>query len=263
MTIHSFLSAQMDAVETLLLPGGDAVVFSCASPLRPGANEDAAAVMSRDDGRCLLVVADGLGGHINGAAASAHVTRALEDVLDSEDAKTTIQEKLETANHELLLRYTGEGSTLAAVAIRGDKLFSCHVGDSEIIVSGQRGKIKMQSLSHSPVAEAMADGYLNEQEALTHSERHLISNYVGMPGMSVSMSRDLALAPRDTVLLGSDGLFDNLYQEEIVNIMRKGKLTDAAKRLARLASARMRGEDPCKPSKPDDLTFILYRRRNA
>jgi serine/threonine protein phosphatase PrpC len=62
----------------------------------------------------------------------------------------------------------------------------------------------------------------------------------------------------DTLLLATDGLFDNVEKETIIDIIRKGPLTQCCQTLARLASERM--TDASNPYKPDDLTFILFRR---
>jgi serine/threonine protein phosphatase PrpC len=70
----------------------------------------------------------------------------------------------------------------------------------------------------------------------------------------------LQLAARDTVLLASDGLFDNLYIDEIVATIRSGPLTAAADRLVQRAQSRMSGADAAdQPCKPDDLTIVLFR----
>jgi serine/threonine protein phosphatase PrpC len=75
----------------------------------------------------------------------------------------------------------------------------------------------------------------------------------------------LTLAAHDTVVLGSDGLFDNLRLAEIVDHVRVGPLGAAATRLREAASDRMAREQAGEPSKPDDLTFVLDRpgRRRA
>jgi protein phosphatase len=70
----------------------------------------------------------------------------------------------------------------------------------------------------------------------------------------------LQLAPRDTVLLASDGLFDNLYIDEIVDTIRSGPLAVAADRLVDRVHARMHGAGTAdQPCKPDDLTVVLFR----
>ncbi|MHC4422347.1 MAG: PP2C family protein-serine/threonine phosphatase, partial [Planctomycetota bacterium] len=66
---------------------------------------------------------------------------------------------------------------------------------------------------------------------------------------------------RDTLVLGSDGLFDNLHLEEITEYVRKGPLARAAESLAAACRRRMCEPRADHPSKPDDLTFLLYRRR--
>jgi serine/threonine protein phosphatase PrpC len=61
------------------------------------------------------------------------------------------------------------------------------------------------------------------------------------------------------LLLASDGLFDNVLPDEIIEIMRTGPVTDAARALWTLARSRMDGSDTDKPSKPDDFSAILFR----
>ena len=69
----------------------------------------------------------------------------------------------------------------------------------------------------------------------------------------------IELAARDTVLLGTDGLWDNLFLSEIVELIRAGELLDSAEKLARTVIERMESPVTGQPSKPDDVSFILYR----
>ena len=78
----------------------------------------------------------------------------------------------------------------------------------------------------------------------------------------VEVGPTVQLAVRDTVLLASDGLFDNLFIDEIVDSICSGPLVAAANRLVERARARMRGEERADlPCKPDDLTIVLFRPR--
>jgi serine/threonine protein phosphatase PrpC len=63
----------------------------------------------------------------------------------------------------------------------------------------------------------------------------------------------------DTVLIASDGVYDNLHLDEIVSCIRRGTPADAAARLAEACLSRMTQPMAGLPSKPDDLTFILFR----
>jgi serine/threonine protein phosphatase PrpC len=147
------------------------------------------------------------------------------------------------------------------VAVEDGAVQPYHVGDSPIVVAGGRGRVKHQSLSHGPVGYAVEAGLLSEAEAMGHEERHLVSNLLGTPEMRVELGPRLPLAIRDTVLLASDGVSDNLYLDEIVETIRKGPLDRAGAALARRCRARMLEPAPGDPSKEDDYTFILFRRR--
>lgn len=100
---------------------------------------------------------------------------------------------------------------------------------------------------------------LDEETAMFHSDRHLVSNMVGMPDMRIEMSPPVRLAPRDTVVMASDGLFDNLYTGEVVDLVRTGPLAVAGRRLLDRCRERMTDTGSDQPHKPDDLVFVLYR----
>ena len=78
--------------------------------------------------------------------------------------------------------------------------------------------------------------------------------------MHVDVGAPLELKQRDTVLLASDGLTDNIHFDEIVDLMRKGPLDDAIDAIVRRAVRRMTVESKTMPSKPDDLSLILFRK---
>ncbi len=67
------------------------------------------------------------------------------------------------------------------------------------------------------------------------------------------------IAARDTLVLGTDGLFDNLSVDEVVDIARLGPIGEAADRLAELSQERMVNPTGQLPSKPDDMSLIVYR----
>jgi len=258
----------MTEASCLEIAGGLAAVYSSRSPDRDGGNQDAAALFSFDPGQGVLAVADGMGGQAGGASASRLALEALERALGAPGAERApvrggILDGIEAANRAVLELGIGAGTTFAAVEVLLDTLRPYHVGDSEILVVGQRGRIKLQTIAHSPVGYAVEAGVLDEAEAMHHDERHIVSNVVGSAEMRIEVGSPLALAPNDTVLLATDGLFDNLGVPEIVEIIRTGGLPEVAARLAGACSARMAAPAPGEPSKPDDVTFILYRRRRS
>ena len=262
-TTEFYVKEQMTACECVQTRLGQICLFSTPSPDKESPNEDAATLISRDRNTLILAVADGLGGQPAGAQASEIAVKqvaAASQNLDNPDVRATILNGIENANTKIITSGSGSATTLATAEICGNKIRPYHVGDSVIMVIGQRGKIKLQTVAHSPVSYAVEAGLLDEGDAIHHQERHLVSNFVGSPEMRVEVGSPLIMSLRDTLLLGTDGLFDNLHIPEIVEIVRKGPLKKAAQQLISITQERMSTSIPDTPSKPDDLTFILYRR---
>ncbi|MGB5260913.1 MAG: protein phosphatase 2C domain-containing protein [Gammaproteobacteria bacterium] len=262
MSTALFAGIDMPAPELIPIAGGLACVHTERRPGRETANEDAAVVIPGAGGCCVLGVADGLGGLPAGDMASRMVLQELADRSAGQAGdvqREAVLSALEQASEAIQASGQGGATTVAVAAIDGNTVRTSLVGDSMVVVCGQRGKIKYRSLAHSPVGYAEASGMLDEAEAMFHEERHLVSNVIGMQGMHVEVGPLLQLAARDTVILGSDGLFDNLYVSEVVELVRCGSLTDVGGRLLDACRRRMQDVSGEGPHKPDDLTFILYR----
>ncbi len=255
----------MQETESLSFVLGRVSVFSRPSPDEKGANEDRAAIVAVDDERMVLIVADGAGGYGNGDIASQIAVDAIITSIESinvpgKELREAILSGIDNANRQILNSTGGAATTIAIVEISNRTLRVYHVGDTEVLVTGQRGKVKLQTLSHSPVSYAVEAGLLDEEQAILHQERHIVSNILGFPEMHISISGPIKLAQRDTVIVASDGVFDNLQKGEVVEYIRKGPLESCSKLIIEGATNRMLSDETDQPSKADDLTFILYRR---
>lgn len=225
---------------------GSVVRFSEAAPGKVSPNEDSVAVIEVGDDGLVLVVADGVGGLPAGEAASRTAVEALAasvSELDGRSLERAIRDGIESANTTILQWGTGAATTIAVVEIEGDVARPYHVGDSTILVTGQRGRRKLLTVPHS------LDG-----------EPEVVTNVVGDVDMRIETGPPVALSRHDTVVVASDGLFDNLSVDEVAELVQSGPLDVAGEALASAARARMLGEDPDHPSHPDDLSFLLYRR---
>ena len=259
-----YRDSTMTEAEVIDFCQGVAVVYSNRSPDKQTPNEDTAAVIPAGPDAGVLAIADGMGGGRGGELAASAAVESLGSTVgdaatDGTLLRAAILDGFETANQRVQELNIGAATTLAVVEIQGREVRPYHVGDSTILVVGQRGKIKLQTISHSPVGFAVEAGVLDESEAMHHEDRHIVSNVVGCPEMRIEIGSPICLAPRDTVLLGSDGLFDNLHLEEIIERIRKGPVDQAVARLVDLAHARMTGQQDVPTLKPDDLTMVAWR----
>lgn len=262
----TFLERDLEEAERYHFATGYCFVFTRRAPAKETPNEDAAVLIPAGLDASVLAIADGCGGMAGGERAARI---AIESLVSSVQKIThnngelslraAILDGIDHANRKVREMGTGAATTVSVVEICGKTIRPYHVGDSMVLLVGNRGKIKLQTKSHSPVGYAIEAGVIDEQAALHHDERHLVSNVVGTEDTHIEIGPPRRLKPRDTLLIASDGLADNLHVEEIIEIIRKGDLLAAAKRLVSLTTDRMQAKTETTPSKPDDLTFILFR----
>jgi len=260
-----YLECDMREIEVLGFCGGTVTIFSTGNPATSGANEDAAGLIPLDGSSGALVVADGAGGLRGGGRASSTTVRAIQTAIEATSEsprplREAILSGLEEANRFLCDLTIGAATTVAVAEIRGTKLRPYHAGDTQLLVFGRGGEVKHLSISHSPTGYAQQMGLLDERQAMAHEERHLLFNVVGIPEMRIEMGMEIDLEAGDTVLIGCDGLFDNLESHEVVRVMGQGSLASATRNLIEMCLERMIGKDAEKPCKPDDLTVMAYRR---
>lgn len=174
--------------------------------------------------------------------------------------REAIFDGFERANRQVHALGAGSATTLLVVEIIDDQIRSYHAGDSQATLLDDFGDVKFQTVSHSPVGYALEAGMLSEEEALTHEDLHVVSNVIGAEQPHIDVGMPHLYEQGDTLLLGSDGVYDNLTIDEISDLLDEPSLRDAGERMRLAISERMTGRDETSPSKPDDCTFILFRR---
>ncbi len=256
------LDGQMNQIEDLSVAGGKAMFLVRRRPGRTSENEESLLVAPLASNRVVLAVADGAGGLPDGCEASQRAIAAIADALANSkapDVKGRIEEGFRAAHREILSIGSGAATTVSLVFIAGNELYSYHIGDSMTLIIGSGGERNFQTVPHSPVGYAVRDGLLSEEQAIRHEELHLVSNLLGIGTAEVETKGPVVLRPGDTVVIGSDGLFDNLLIKDIARRITKPDLSDSARELVVEVWRRMTQPGAEDPSKPDDLSFILYR----
>ncbi|MGB1925434.1 MAG: PP2C family protein-serine/threonine phosphatase [Rubripirellula sp.] len=256
------LESEMSAPEQFSFSDGRVVGYCRTSPDKQEPNDDSAIVIQAASGAIVMAVADGVGGSPMGYEASAIAVRtlaaSLSTVCTRQDLRPLILDAIEHANQEILDLGVGAATTLSVVEIQAGIARAYQVGDSISLIMGQRGVLKWKSTPQSPTGYAVESGLMDEFDAMFHDERHLVSNLVGTRDMQIQIGPAQPLAARDTVLLGSDGLFDNLHLDEVVQIGRIGAPLDRVRNLVQKTQERMSSSSSEGIGKPDDLSLLLF-----
>lgn len=200
-------------------------------------NEDACLDLSN---RGLWVVADGMGGHAAGDVASRMLVSKLSGV-DSHDRLSEfvddVEERVLEVNSTLhAMSFEGDepkvmGSTLAALLAYNKYVVGMWVGDSRIYRLREGELLKQVTTDHSEVEEMIAQGTLDEEAALDHPAANVVTRAVGgLDHVYVDLVLD-ELEDKDRFLICSDGLFKDLSEEEIEELLGGGSCVDACNAL--------------------------------
>ena len=188
------------------------------------------------DGQAVLMVADGMGGHIAGEVASRlAINAAASAELEPDDrvaaANRAIRE--EVARQPDL---EGMGTTLTLVELESEGVARvAHVGDSRAYLY-RDGELRQLTEDHTVAAEYVALGHISAEEANDHPQSHMLTRCLGLTRF-VNVDRiDLELKPGDRLLLCSDGLNSMVPADGIAKALTDGTADEAAWKLVEAAN---------------------------
>lgn len=206
-------------------------------------NEDS--VLSGPD---VFAVADGMGGHAGGAVASALAVAglaALPDLHEAPDPAASLVRALCDINTEIRRRAVlddkaGMGTTVAGIArISGPRLLVFNVGDSRVYRL-RAGQLEQLTEDHSVVGELVRAGRLTEEEARAHPHRNVITRALGVEPHVEPATSVVDVQVGDCFLVASDGLFNELGDTQIGDVLSTpGTVEHRARAL--LEAALLRG----------------------
>ena len=203
----------------------------------------------------LLIVADGMGGHVAGELASATVTAILAGlpIADSEDVLTQLADAVDEAQlemrHIIAERpdFQGMGTTVTVVCWQGDRASIAHVGDSRAYML-RNGELLRLTKDHTYVQTLVDAGQITEEEAHTHRRRNLLIRAID--GVN-TVEPDLSIREvhaGDRILLCSDGLSGVVADAQIREMLSRGDPTGA---VTALVEAAIEG------GAPDNVTCVV------
>lgn len=216
-------------------------------------------------GSDVLLLADGMGGHVGGDTASRTIVKTFVETYNRTVGPVTARLRacLEAANNALAdetsrnPELAGMGATVAATAVSQHGLEWISVGDSPLWLF-RDGRLRRLNEDHSmaPVlASLVAAGRMTEEQAAMDSNRHVLRSAV--TGDEIHLidvsSRPVAVRKSDRVLLASDGLM-TLKEEEIARILREMYDTPLDNVVGSLMEAVKAAGGPYQ----DNTTVLLY-----
>ena len=176
-------------------------------------------------GPSLFVVADGMGGHAAGDVASGLAVAALAGLgADTSLHPQQVIDGVRSANDEIrsaaVLDPSREnmGTTVAGVALvdsdRAARLLVFNLGDSRVY-RWHLGALTLVTNDHSLVGEMVQRGELTSGEARTHPRRNVVTRALGIDAQPQVDSWLIDPVPGDRYLICSDGLTNEVGNEEL------------------------------------------------
>ncbi|MBC7226786.1 MAG: Stp1/IreP family PP2C-type Ser/Thr phosphatase [Thermoflexales bacterium] len=181
----------------------------------------------------LLVLADGMGGHLAGEVASALATRAAaqhilqacltllpirEHSASEPSLKEVLIEAFQRANELVTERVPGGGTTLLCALILGNRAYIANVGDSRAYLVSPEG-CRQITRDHSIVDIMVELGQMTSEEAVHHPQRNVLYRAVGQRGPLEVDTFLCHIPPGGVLLLCSDGLWEMVSEEEMVQVV--------------------------------------------
>ena len=225
-------------------------------------NQDSYRIEQLDRNTVLAAVCDGMGGAKAGNIASrlaidvfmAEVMQGYKSSMNQEQLDQLLTDAVKLANFTVYDQarqyeeFAGMGTTLVAALICGRTATVINVGDSRCYYITDSG-IRQVSVDHSVVQLMVDRGELTAAEARTYPGRNVITRAVGTSPTIESDVFQVRVDRGDALFLSSDGLHDQVDDQEILFEVVHGNEPDTCcRRLLEIANQR---------GAPDNVTSIL------
>jgi len=213
----------------------------------------------------LLVLADGMGGHLHGEIAAQIAVQTFMRAFGRLD-QTRVKEPevflraTMRAGHDAIFDYARDrglggnpGTTCVAALVQDGQMWWAHAGDSRCYLL-RRDAVADVTHDHSVVQQWADWGIISADEMKTHPDRNKITNCLG--GVEdmfyVDVSQPTSVQSGDTLLLCSDGFWSPLTDEEMAKLSTVPSLPERLDELVSMAVYR-------EAARADNTTAVVAR----
>jgi serine/threonine protein phosphatase PrpC len=195
----------------------------------------------------LMVVADGLGGHVHGEIAAEIAVQCFGAAFER-DARPALEAPAQflargmTAAHAAIVREAQRldlsdtpRTVLVACVVQDGHAHWMHIGDCRLYIV-RSGRIVVRTRDHTVLQQLLDEGRIREEAMTMHPDRHRLVQCLG----SLLTPRPAApqkarLAKKDLLVLCSDGLWGPLTQRQLLHALITKELKQAIADLVDLA----------------------------
>lgn len=225
-------------------------------------NQDFYRIEPLGDKVLLAVVCDGMGGAKSGNVASRlacevfteEVKRSFRREMTQNELEAMLRTAVKLANisvyehSQLSEEYSGMGTTLVAALIVDTAALVINVGDSRAYALDNDG-IRCITVDHSLVEIMVQRGELTHEQAKNHPGKNLITRAVGTEKQVYADIFRVPLARGECLLLCTDGLSNQMADQEILfEVLHGARKDNCCQRLLEIAKNR---------GAPDNVTSVL------
>lgn len=191
----------------------------------------------------LLLLADGMGGHLNGEIAATLSLQVMGALFRARatpavaDPPALLADMIFAA-HQALLTYRAQHqlpdtprTTIVACLVQQGTAWWAHCGDSRLYWL-RGGRILARTVDHSHVERLIALGLVSPMARTSHPDRNKLYNCVGAPTLpQVDQAAPVQLKSGDQLLLCSDGLWNSMREHELAYRLSARQLEHAVPEL--------------------------------
>lgn len=220
-------------------------------------NEDYAGYIEEAEYK-LYVVADGMGGHNAGEVASEIAVEAVKSYVKGNyksEGITVLENAIHFANEKIYDKarcgneFKGMGTTLVAALVSENNVVIANVGDSSCFGIKSNNITKITK-DHSLVQELIDSGSITEEEGRNHPKKNVITRALGTNSRVKVDIFNIGIETYDKYLLCTDGLSNEVLDEEIlIEINDINDYNTACDKLVLLAKKR---------GGRDNITVLLF-----
>jgi PPM family protein phosphatase len=234
--------------------------------------EDAFEIIAQSEedpsGDLLMIVADGMGGHVGGEIASNLAVRIFKEHFISGSNEPKVRDRLLSAIHaansaigtqiEGDASLKGMGCTLIGALKHGDRLIWASVGDSHVYLL-RTNKMRRLNADHSvygELLELVRAGKITQQDADNHPRKNALRSAVIGGELPLIDVNACALQHGDVVVIASDGL-DSVPAPKLEKLLARSTSNGAREISQALLDAVQAAGHPHQ----DNTTVVVYRHR--